>query len=505
MLLGIDQGTTGTTVLVVDRRGRVVGRGYEEIPAGYPRPGWVEHDPETLFRSVLSATRTALRRAGTRPSRVEALGLTNQRETTLLWDRATGEPVAPAIVWQCRRTAAACEALRRRGLEPEVRRRTGLVLDPYFSATKVRWLLDHVPGLERRAGRGEIAFGTVDAWLVWRLTGGRVHATDPTNASRTLLYDVREHRFSRRLCDVFGVPPALLPEVRPSSGAFGETVRTGPFPAGLPILGVAGDQQASLVGHGCLSAGEAKCTYGTGAFLLLHTGKRLVTSRHGCLTTIAWGGTDAPAYALEGSVFSAGSAVQWLKDGLGIVKDAAETEAIARRTEDAGGVHVVPAFTGLGAPWWDAGARAAIVGVTRGTGRDAIVRATLESLAWQTKDVLDAMRRDAHVPLARLRVDGGAAKNDWLLQFLADVLGVVVARPRMVESTALGAALLAGAALGAFSPARIAKGPGGVDRTFSPRMGSAERRRRHAAWLEAVARVRTRADVPRRGARARRS
>jgi glycerol kinase len=505
VLLGIDQGTTGTTVLAVDRRGRVVGRGTEEIPPRFPRPGWVEHDPETLYQSVLRASRTALRRAGARASEVEGIGITNQRETTLLWDRATGEPVAPAIVWQCRRTAEACEALRRRGLEPEVRRRTGLVLDPYFSATKVRWLLDRVPGLERRAERGDVAFGTVDAWLVWRLTGGRVHATDPTNASRTLLYDLRAGRFTPRLCALFGVPQAVLPEVRPTSGSFGETVRAGPFPAGLPILAVAGDQQASLVGHGCLHAGEAKCTYGTGAFLLLHTGSRIVPSAHGCLTTAAWGGSDAPAYALEGAVFSAGSAVQWLRDGLGLVRDAAETEAIARRTRDTGGVHVVPAFTGLGAPWWDAGARAAVLGITRGTGRDEVVRATLEALAWQTKDVLDAMRLDARVPLARLRVDGGAAANDWLLAFLADVLGVPVARPRSVESTALGAALLAGAAFGTWTPARIARGAAPLDRTFRPRMGAAERRRRHAAWLEAVARVRTGGDAPRRGRGRRRS
>jgi glycerol kinase len=365
------------------------------------------------------------------------------------------------------------------------------VLDPYFSATKVRWLLDHVRGLARRAASGALAFGTVDTWLLWRLTGGAVHATDPTNASRTLLYDVREGRWHPRLLHLFGVPSALLPEVRPSSGSFGATVRCAPFPAGVPILGVAGDQQASLVGHGGVAAGDAKCTYGTGAFLLLHTGGRFVASRHGLLTTRAWGGSDAPAYALEGSVFSAGSAIQWLRDGLGLVRDAAETEAAARRVPDTGGVHVVPAFTGLGAPWWDAGARAAVLGITRGTTSDHVVRAALESIAWQTKDVLEAMRRDARVRLGRLRVDGGAARNGWLMQFLADMLGVEVVRPAMVETTALGAAYLAGVAADWWRPADLRALAGRPDRSFPPRMPSAERARRHAAWLDAVARVRT--------------
>jgi glycerol kinase len=374
-----------------------------------------------------------------------------------------------------------------------VRRRTGLVLDPYFSATKVRWLLDHVRGASARAARGDLAFGTVDSWVLWRLTGGAVHATDVTNASRTSLYDLAERRFHPRLRSIFGVPESLrMPEVRPSAGPFGTTVRLGPFPAGLPILAVLGDQQAALAGHGVLEAGEAKCTFGTGAFLLLHTGRRLVRSRHGLLTTLAYGGGDEPAYAPEGSVFSAGSAVQWLRDGLRLVDDPRETETLARSVRDTGGVHFVPAFTGLGAPWWDADACAAILGITRGTGRAEIARATLESLAWQTRDLLDAMRADTGADVRRLRIDGGAAENDWLAQFLADVCGTEVLRPSHVEATAFGAAALAAVAGGAWTPARLARGFGGRTRRFRPRMRARERRRRHADWLAAVARVRSR-------------
>jgi glycerol kinase len=491
VILGIDQGTTGATVLVLDRRARLRGRAYAELPQHYPRPGWVEHDGVEMLAILDRVVRAAIRNAGIRPRSVAAVGITNQRETTILWDRDTGKPVHRAIVWQDRRTAPMCEALRRRGLEKEIRRRTGLLLDPYFSGTKIRWLLDSVRGLEGRAKRGEIAFGTVDTWILRHLTGGKVHATDPTNASRTLLYDVRAKRWSPRLCSVLGVPPALLPEVRPSSGSFGEVAGRGPLPAGVPILGIAGDQQASLVGHGCVAKGEAKATYGTGAFLLLHTGTKFVASRNGLLTTLAYGGADEPAFALEGSVFIAGAAVQWLRDGLRLIRSASETESIAKSVPDSGGVHVVPAFAGLGAPYWDSAARGAVLGLTRGSTSAHVVRATLESIAFQTTEVVEAMQADAKTALGSLRVDGGATKNDWLMQLQADLLGVPVVRPRLVESTAQGAAFLAGIALGWWKPERLASLLGRPDRTFRPRMRRGERRDRLAGWRAAVERVRT--------------
>ena len=491
-ILALDQGTTGTTVLVLDRRARVVGRAYEEVPPSYPRPGLVEHDAEGIADGVLRTCARALRTAGLRGHDVAAVGITNQRETVVLWDRATGRPVTPAIVWQDRRTAPACAALRRRGLEAEVRRSTGLVLDPYFSATKVGWLLDHVRGLRRRAARGEIAFGTIDAWVLWRLTGGAVHATDPTNASRTLLFDLRRRRWSDRLLALFRVPREVLPRVLASSARFGTTARVGPFPAGIPITGVAGDQQAALFGQGCLEAGEAKCTYGTGAFLLVHTGTKPVASRHGLLSTVAVGRGGRPGYALEGSVFVAGAAVQWLRDGLGLVRHAGETEAIARRTPDAGGVHVVPAFTGLGAPWWDAEARGAVLGITRGTTADMLVRATLESIAFQVADLAAAMERDAAIRIRRLRVVGGATANDWLMQFQADVLGCEVARPAMLETTALGAGFLAGMGAGIWSEEDVLSFVARPEHVFRPTIGPAERRRMLAGWHAAVDRVRTR-------------
>jgi glycerol kinase len=424
------------------------------------------------------------------------VGLTNQRETVVLWDRETGRPVHRAIVWQDRRTQPLCEALRRRGLEPLFRRRTGLRLDPYFSGTKVRWLLDHVRGLARRAQAGEIAVGTVDSWVLHAMTGGAVHATDPTNASRTLLYDVRRRAWDPGLCRTLGVPTATLPEVRPSSGFFGETAKGTGFPAGVPVLGVAGDQQASMVGHGCLEEGQAKVTYGTGCFLLLHTGSRFVASRHGLLTTLVYAGADAPGYALEGSVFVAGAAVQWLRDGLRAIRKAPEVEAIARSVPDTGGVHVVPAFAGLGAPYWDPGARGAILGLTRGSTVAHVVRATVESIALQAAEVVLAMEKDAGVRLRSIRVDGGAAKNDDLMQLQADLLGVPVVRPRSVASTAQGAALLAGAARGFWRPEEIPSLLGRPERTFEPRMRPKERARRLEEWRAAVARVRTTASRP---------
>jgi glycerol kinase len=481
LLLAIDQGTTGSTVLLFDARLRVVGRGYGELPQHYPRPGWVEHRGEEIWRTTLQAIDRALPPAARR--RVAAIGLTNQRETTLVWDRHTSRPAAPAIVWQDRRTAERCAALRRQGREPEVRRRTGLRLDPYFSATKLEWLLRRSPALAARGRRGDIAFGTVDSWLLWRLTGGLVHATDPTNASRTLLYHLRRRRWDPELLALFDVPGALLPEVRPSSGPFGLTG----LPDGIPILGVAGDQQAALFGQGLTRPGGLKITYGTGSFLVLHTGGRAVPSRAGLLTTVACGPRGEPAYALEGSVFIAGAAVQWLRDGLGIIGSAAETERLARSTPDAGGTHLVPAFAGLGAPYWRPEARGLWCGLTRGTTRAHLVRAALESVAFQARDVVEAMSRDAGRRVRSLRVDGGATQNDFLMQFQADLLGIPLFRPGLVETTAAGAAILAGIGAGIWSRREDAPSLDRGGRVFRPSRAKGERERLYAGWKEAVA------------------
>jgi glycerol kinase len=489
VVVAIDQGTTGSTALVFDRRGRVVGRAYSEFTQYYPQPGWVEHDAEEIWRVTRRVLRSACRRAGVSGSEVAALGITNQRETTVVWDRDTGRPVHRAIVWQDRRTADLCARLRARGLERTVRRKTGLVLDPYFSATKLAWLLGHVPRLAERARRGEVCFGTVDSWLLWKLTGGAVHATYATNASRTLLYDIRRHRWDPDLCRLFGVPPAMLPEVRPPASDFGTTTRD-LLGTPVPIAGMAGDQQAALFGQGCVRPGMAKNTYGTGCFLLLHTGDRATASKHGLLTTVACGPHGEVAYALEGSVFIAGAAIQWLRDGLGLLAAAAESERLARSVDSALGVHLVPAFVGLGAPYWDAEARGAVLGLTRGVTKAHLVRAALEAMAYQTRDVVDAMVADGG-RLRTLRVDGGAAANDFLMQFQADLLGVTVERPSLVETTAMGAAFLAGQARGVW------RGPADLERArrigtrFRPGLSKARREALQRGWREAVARVRT--------------
>jgi glycerol kinase len=442
LVLALDQGTTGSTALVLDQEGRVLGRGYREVPQIFPAPGWVEHDPETIWTVTLGAAREALGNARISRRDVAAIGITNQRETTVVWDRASGRPLYNALVWQDRRTAERC-----RQLDPElIATRTGLVPDPYFSATKLEWLLQTL-GRPRGA-----AFGTVDSWLVHRLTRGRAHVTDPTNASRTMLYDIGAHAWDAELLALFGVPPDMLPEIRPSSGIFGMADAEW-LGHEVPIAGIAGDQQAALFGQGCTAEGDAKNTYGTGAFLLLNTGSRRVRSSAGLLTTVACDARGAAAYALEGSVFIAGAAVQWLRDGLGLIAQAKETEALARSVADSGGVVFVPALTGLGAPHWEAGARGAIFGLTRGTTRAHLARAALEAMAFSTREVLDAMVADAGVSLAELKVDGGAAANDWLMQFQADVLGAGVRRPDVVESTALGAAALAGMATGVWKSA----------------------------------------------------
>ncbi len=483
-VLALDQGTTGSTALVVSSGGRVLGRGYAEFAQHFPRPGWVEHDAEEIWRTTLRVARAALAEAG-RAVRLEAIGVANQRETVVLWDRASLAPACRAIVWQDRRTTSICAELRRGGHETEVRRRTGLVLDPYFSGTKLTWLFRERPELRAAAEAGELAAGTVDAWLVARLTGGTVHATDPTNASRTLLYDLRRRRWDAELAGLLEIPEGVLPEVRPSSGDFG-IARAEHFGTEVPVAGVVGDQQAALFGQGCTRAGSAKATYGTGAFLLLHTGREVVPSRNGLLATLACDARGGAAYALEGSILSAGAAVQWLRDGLGVLERAAESEARARAVEDNAGVYFVPAFAGLGAPHWIPEARGTVVGVTRGTTASHLVRAALEAMAYGTVDVLRAMEEDAALDVRELRADGGAARNRWLMQFQADVLGVPVRRARRVETTALGAAALAGIRAGFWPDGDAFAESAGTPETYAPAMRAGEREALLAGWERAV-------------------
>jgi glycerol kinase len=479
-ILAIDAGTTGTTALVIAQDGAVLGRGYRELPQHFPRPGWVEHDPMDLIEGALEAGREAIARAGERPA---GLGITNQRETVLLWDRATLEPVGPAIVWQDRRTAARCAELRALGMTELVRERTGLVLDPYFSATKLELMLAD-PHVRRRAQRGELAAGTVDSWLVARLTGGAAHVTDHTNASRTMLYGLAARTWDPDLLELFSIPESLLPSIVPSSAVVGEA-RPEHFGHAMPVAGLAGDQQAALFGQGCVEAGAAKNTYGTGTFLVMHTGGERVRSPHGLLATAACGARGEPAYALEGSVFIAGAAVQWLRDGLGLVARAEESEALARSVPDTGGVHFVPAFVGLGSPHWEAEARGTITGITRGTTRAHLVRAALEAMAFGSAELVAMMRDDAGLGAGALRVDGGASANDWLMQFMADLLGSPVERPDMIETTALGAAGLAGIALGVWRDGAAFLEGRRYDR-FEPRSTEAERVALREGWRRAV-------------------
>jgi len=489
-ILAIDQGTTGSRAIVFDRRGRAVASAYEEFPQYFPRPGWVEHDPEEIWRSV---HRTIQRALSSVPGRaIAAIGITNQRETTVVWDRRTGRPVSRAIVWQCRRTAGRCRELsERKGLARLVRERTGLPVDAYFSATKLEWILDR-GGLRRRAERGGLAFGTTDAWVLSKLTGGASHATDPTNASRTMLYNIRRLAWDDDLLRLFGVPRAILPEVKPSSGEFGRTVRWGRLPAGIPVTGVAGDQQAALFGQAGFRPGAIKNTYGTGAFILLNTGRKPVASKHGLITTVACGPGGKAAYALEGSVFVAGAAIQWLRDQLGLIGSAAESEAAAGAVEDTAGVYFVPAFVGLGAPYWDAEARGAIVGLTRGASRGHIVRAALEAMAYSTRDVLETMRMDSGLRVRELRVDGGASVNDLLCRFQADILGIPVLRPRTVETTSLGAAYLAGLGAGLWDSTAAIERLRVDERRFTPAMSRGQADRLYAGWKAAVRQARTR-------------
>lgn len=493
-ILAIDQGTTGTTCMVVASDGSILSRTYSEFGQHYPKPGWVEHDAQEIWTVTLQVAQEAMAAAGARigpgTAGVEAvevagIGITNQRETVVVWDRSTGKPIHNAIVWQDRRTAARCRELQADGREDLVRSRTGLVIDPYFSGTKLEWLLEHVPAARDRARAGELAAGTIDSWLIWRLTGGRVHATDPTNASRTMLYDIGRRDWDDDLLDLLGVPRAILPDVRPSSGVFGET-EAALFGRPIPVAGVAGDQQAALFGQGCWRPGLAKNTYGTGAFLLLHTGDERVESRSGLLTTIACGPEGQPAYALEGAIFVAGAGVQWLRDGLGLLRDAAETAGMAAALESNDGVYFVPAFVGLGAPHWNPEARGTMVGLTRGTDARHLARAVLEAMAYSTRDVLIAMEKDSGVEAVELAVDGGAASNDWMMQFQADLLGLPVRRPANLDTTALGAAGLAGLATGIWADADAFLGARPEPHRFQPHMDDDHRQTLVRGWDRAV-------------------
>jgi glycerol kinase len=491
-VLSIDQGTTGTSVLIFDREGELKSRAYSEFTQHYPRPGWVEHDPVEIWNVSMAVIAEALKTGHVRASDLHAIGITNQRETVVLWDRATGEPIGNAIVWQDRRTAAYCDELRaENGLEETIRAKTGLLIDPYFSGTKIKWMLDNVKGLRKRAEKGGIAFGTIDSWLVWKLTGGRVHVTDYSNASRTLLYNIHDLRWDQEILDILEIPASLLPQVKPSAFIYGETDPEMFFGThGTAIAGIAGDQQAALFGQACYGQGRAKNTYGTGSFILMNTGNAAIRSREKLLTTIAWGIGDAPVeYALEGAVFITGAAVQWLRDGLGIIKKAAEIEALARSVTSNDGVYFVPALVGLGAPHWDPYARGILAGITRGTTKAHIARAVLESIAYQTRDVVEVMERDSGIPLKELRADGGASVNAFLMQFQADMLGVPVEVPRIVETTALGAAYLAGLATGFWQSQEEIDSKWKLAHRYEPAMPADERDRLYRRWHKAVERA----------------
>ena len=492
-LLAIDQGTTGSTVLVMGTDGRTLGRHTAEFTQHFPQPGWVEHEPDEIWESVRVALGEALRQAGAGPDDIAALGITNQRETTLLWERATGKPIHKAIVWQDRRTSERCAALREAGNEAEVRRTTGLVLDPYFSGTKLEWLLDNVDGARARAERGELCFGTVDTYLVWQLAGGAKsaqHVTDVTNASRTMLMNLRGLRWDDDMCRLLRVPGSVLPRIVPSAGIIAQTKGIAGLADGVPIAGIAGDQHAALFGQACFAAGDAKCTYGTGAFLLVNTGSHVLESRFGLLSTPAWQIGDEVTYALEGSVFIAGAAVQWLRDGLGIISSAAEVEALARSVPASHGVVFVPALAGLGAPYWDAEARGLITGLTRGSNRAHIARATLEAIAFQVSDVVRSMSQDLGTHIGRMRVDGGAAANDLLLEMQSNIANLSVERPSELESTARGAAMLAGVGAGVFRSGAEAAKMMHIENSFAPQMTEPERQLALARWADAVRRAR---------------
>ena len=490
-ILALDQGTTSSRAILFNRQGEIIRIAQQEFTQIYPEAGWVEHDAEEIWRTQLSCAREVIAGAGIAASDIAAIGITNQRETSVVWDRATGKPIHNAIVWQCRRTASICDKLKKEKFDRVIRKSTGLVTDAYFSGTKVSWLLENVKGARKRAEAGELAFGTIDSWLINRLTGGKAHVTDVSNASRTLLYNIRKERWDKTILDKLRIPESILPTVKSSSEVYGETDPE-LFGAPIPISGIAGDQQAALFGQACFKPGMMKNTYGTGCFLLMNTGTQATTSKNGLLTTIAWRSGGQTEYALEGSVFIAGAAIQWLRDGLQIIASAPETDALATSITDNQGVYFVPAFVGLGAPYWDQDARGAITGLTRGVTRAHIARAALEAMAYQTRDVVECMQKDSEIKVKELRVDGGATQNNFLCQFQADLLGVPVVRPVITETTALGAAYLAGLAVGFWKNQKEIAGQWQVERRFEPQMKKAERDRLYAGWLDAVSRVRSR-------------
>ncbi|MGQ4499417.1 glycerol kinase GlpK [Vibrio parahaemolyticus] len=485
-IVALDQGTTSSRAVILDHDANIVSVAQREFTQIYPQAGWVEHDPMEIWATQSSTLVEALAKSGIRSDQLAAIGITNQRETTIVWNKETGKPVYNAIVWQCRRTADICEDLKSRGLEDYVRDNTGLVLDPYFSGTKVKWILDNVEGAREDAEAGKLLFGTVDTWLVWKMTQGRVHVTDYTNASRTMLFNINDLCWNQKLLDEMGIPASMMPEVKRSSEIYGKTNIGGKGGTRIPIAGIAGDQQAALYGQMCVEAGQAKNTYGTGCFLLMNTGQEKVTSKNGLLTTLACGPKGEPAYALEGAVFMGGASIQWLRDELKILNGAEDSEYFATKVDTSNGVYVVPAFTGLGAPYWDAYARGTIVGLTRGVNSNHIIRATLEGIAYQTRDVLDAMQADSGIKLANLRVDGGAVANNFLMQFQSDVLNTEVHRPQVTEVTALGAAYLAGLAVGYWNSIDELQDKAVLDRTFEPHDDEEKRNRRYKGWKRAV-------------------
>ncbi len=485
-ILSLDQGTTSSRAILFNRRGEIVHIAQQEFTQYFPKPGWVEHNAQEIWGSILAVIAACLSEADVKPQQIAGIGITNQRETTVVWDKHTGKPVYNAIVWQSRQTADICNELKEKGYDPLFRQKTGLLIDAYFSGTKVKWILDHVEGAREKAEKGDLLFGTIDTWLVWKLSGGRAHVTDYSNASRTLMYNIYDLKWDDELLDILGVPKSMLPDVRPSSEVYAHTIDYHFFGHEVPIAGVAGDQQAALFGQACFEQGMAKNTYGTGCFMLMNTGEKAVPSNHGLLTTIAWGLDGKVEYALEGSIFIAGSAIQWLRDGLRMLKDAKDSEAYATRVDSTDGVYVVPAFVGLGTPYWDSDVRGAVFGLTRGTTKEHFIRATLESLAYQTKDVLSAMEADSGISLKALRVDGGAVKNNFLMEFQSNLLGVPVERPVVNETTALGAAYLAGLAVGYWQDKREITTQWNIDRRFEPTMSDAQRDELYAGWKKAV-------------------
>lgn len=490
-ILALDQGTTSSRAIIFNHRGEIIAQAQSEFPQIYPQPGWVEHDPNAIWSSQLETARSALNQSRLKPERIAAIGVTNQRETTIIWDRETGEPIHNAIVWQCRRTSPMCERLKAEGFDQVIRERTGLVADAYFSGTKIVWLIENIPGVRKLADQGKLAFGTVDTFLLWRLSGGRLHITDPSNASRTMLYNIHTQAWDEEILEHLRIPPSLLPEVHPSSSIYGE-IEPHWLGAPIPLAGIAGDQQAAAFGQACFNPGMVKNTYGTGCFLLLNTSDQAVTSNSGLLTTIGWdlGGQNSLTYCLEGSVFIAGAAVQWLRDELGLIAQSRKIESLAASVPDNGGVYFVPAFVGLGAPYWDPYARGTILGLTRGSSRGHLARATLEAIAFQTLDVIEAMHKDSDLSLETLRVDGGAARNDLLMQIQADILGVPVQRPVINETTALGTAFLAGLAVDLWPSLEALSSLWQQDQQFSPQISEDRRRSLYDQWKRAVKRCR---------------